>query len=249
MKSKFALFLIFLLTILLASCNPKPAEPTSVPTLEIINLQIIPELEHWMPKISQCANAIEGSGIYTDVLTQTKTDISQADLVLRLGQRKESDPYVAVIGFEEMVLIVGSEIPLNSLSIESIQAIFSGEISNWREVQEVIQQDSEVNQPIQTLSYPEGNILYSLFIDSFLESQPIKSNPILFSTPEGLNWLLQENPNGIAYLFKSRLPDNHEPLMINGFDPLSAQQYVLAITNAEPNGKLKQLLLCLQDSE
>jgi hypothetical protein len=36
---------------------------------------------------------------------------------------------------------------------------------------------------------------------------------------------------------------------IGGIDPSFSKQYVLGITNIEPEGKLKQLLLCLQDPQ
>jgi hypothetical protein len=223
-------------------------DTTTEPTIEIINLQITPELEHWMPKISQCANSIEGIGIYSDIVVQKELSISQTDLVFRLGRQTASDPYVAVMGLEEITLLIGSEVPFEALSIDSIRGIFSGEITNWGELPEVLDQEIEINQPIITMSYPEDNILRELFRRSFLENEPIMSNPLIYSTPEGLDRLLQENPYGIAFTLKSHLLENQDPLEISDFNTLLAQEYVLAITNIEPQGNLKQLLLCLQDS-
>ncbi len=247
MRLRIKLLLLFLLAGLFTACTPGSTDTAPLSTLEVINLQITPELEHWMGLIGQCANSIEGIGVYTEVTTQAKLDISQTDLVLRLGQHKEKDPFTAVMGFEEVVLIGGNKVPIQTLSIESVRAIFSGEFSNWGDVPEVRQRDIVINQPIQTLSYPDGNILSQLFSISFLEKEPILSNPITYSTWEGLTRLLKENPWSIAYLLKSQLSEKQTPLIINNFDTAYAQQYVLAITNTEPEGKLKQLLLCLQN--
>lgn len=249
MKIKMVLLNFIIFTGLLTSCSQVDFDKTIAPSMEIINLQITPELEHWAPKISQCANTIEGLGIYTDYVVQPDLDISQADLVLRLGERSESDPYVAVMGFEEIILITGDEVPIDTLSIDSLRAIFSGEISNWEDIPDGRNQEVEFNQPIQTLSYPEGNILRELFSQTFLENKPIMSDPIIYSTPEGLDRLLEENPYGIAYLLQSQLLESQDPLNIRDIDPSFSQQYVLGITNIVPGGKLKQLLLCLQDSQ
>ena len=248
MKFRYAFLFLIIFTGLLTSCNQGLVDTSPVPTIEIINLQITPELEHWMPKISQCANSIEGIGIYSDILIQTELSISQADMVIRLGKQTESDPYVAVMGLEEITLLTGSEVPVEELSINSIRAIFSGEITNWGEVPEVRDQEIEINQPIITMSYPEENIVRELFRRSFLENEPIMSDPLIYSTPEGLNRLLQENPYGIAFTLKSHLLENQDPLEISDFNTSLAQEYVLVITNIEPQGNLKQLLLCLQDS-
>lgn len=249
MTLRIELILLILLAGLFTACATGSTDPTPGQSLEVINLQITPELEHWMGKIGQCANSLEGIGIYTEIATQIELDISQSDLVLQLGQRKESDPYAAVMGFEEIVLIGGSEVPIQGLSIESVRAIFSGVITNWGDVPEVRQQDIIINQSIQTLSFPDGNILYQLFSISFLEKEPIQSNPITYSTPGGLTRLLQENPWGIAYLLRSQLAENQTELTIDEYDTTYAQQYVLAVTNTEPEGKLKQLLLCVQNSQ
>ena len=248
MKIKMVLLTLIIFTGLLTSCSQVDFDTTMAPSMEIINLQITPELEHWALKLSQCADTIEGLGIYTNVVVQTELDISQADLVLRLGARSESDPYVAVMGFEEIILTTGDAVPIDTLSIDSIRDIFSGEINNWGDIPEVRGLETGFNQPIQTLSYPEGNIIRELLSQSFLENEPIMSDPIIFSTPEGLDRLLQENPYGIAYLLQSQILENQNPMKIRDIDPSFSQQYVLGITNVEPKGKLKQLLLCLQDS-
>ena len=249
MKIKTILLCLIIFTGLLTSCRQPLTDTTPMSTIEIINLQITPELEHWALKLSQCADTIEGLGIYTNVVVQTELDISQADLVLRLGEREEMDPYITVLGFEEIILVTGSEVPIDTLSIDSLRAIFSGEINNWGDIQEVRDQGVEFKQSIQTLSYPEGNILRELFSQSFLDNKSIMSDPIIYFTLEGLDRLLQENPYGIAYTLQSQRLESQDLLTIRDIKPSFSQQYVLGITNIDPEGKLKQLLLCLQVSQ
>ena len=248
---KFRIIPLLLISLLgfCSSCSQAAKVYTQVPTLEVINLQITPELEHWMPKINQCAESIQGFGIYTEILTQGELNIDLANLVLRLGHQADSDPYIAVMGIEEIVIIGGENIPINELQITSLRSIFAGKLTNWQNVPEFKQDGLTIDQPIQILSYPQGHILRDLFRNSFLEGESIGGDPIPYSTLEGLERALQEYPYGIAYLLKGQTPQNLETIKITGSDNLAAQQYVLAVTADEPEGALKQLLLCLQNAQ
>ncbi|HEY9122463.1 MAG TPA: hypothetical protein VIM80_05660 [Brevefilum sp.] len=240
---------IIIFTLLLTACTGVVIEPSPEPTLELIDLQITPELAHWLPWVSQCAQSIDSIGIYTEIRTQESLDIDQTDLVLKLGQRDESDPYVAVMGYEELVPVGGREVPIDTISIESLQGIFRGSITNWGDLPEVIDQGIEINQPIQTLSYPQGHILQQRFSQSYLNSEPVQTEPILYSTVEGLSEKLREYPYSIAFLLKSHTNKDLKMISITGIETEAAQQYVLAVTKTEPQGRLKQLLLCLQNMQ
>jgi hypothetical protein len=238
---------IIIITLLLTACNDVVIEPSPEPTLELIDLQITPELENWRPRISQCAYSIDNIGIYTEIRTQESLDIDQTDLVLKLGQLDEGDPYVAVMGYEELVLVGGREILIDTISIESLQGIFRGDITNWGDLPEVINQGIEINQPIQTLAYPQGHIMQQLFSLTYLNSEPVQTEPILYSTPEGLSEKLKDYPYGISFLLMSHTKNDLKIISITGIETEAARQYVLAVTKTEPLGGLKQLLLCLQN--
>ena len=247
MKVNRIIFLILICSGLIFACSPPvPNESTHTP-LDVITLQITPELEGWMPKISQCAASIQGIGIYTQVLTQKQLSLDDADLVLRLGAKKPGDPYVAVMGTEEIVIVGGDAIPTNRLSVETLRSIFSGELNNWADLPEINQEEKE-GQPIQTFSYPEGHILTSLFSTAYLEGESPNRQTISFSTPEGLQRAFQEQPFGIGYLLKNQVPDSMKILEITGINNLAAQVYVLAVTPEEPQDAMRQLLLCIQNA-
>lgn len=245
--------LYLILTLLIISCRVVPLDPTEEPSIEVIDLQIIPALTHWLPDVALCANEIPDFGINTQIVPQSELDLEEADLILRLGER-ESEEHVAVMGIEEIIILVGPNVPLTSLSANSLQAIFSGTITNWNQVPEIIENDIEINQTIKTFSYPDGHTLRMLFSQSYLDGQSIGGDPILFSTPEYGLTLIEESPYGIVYILKSQVAKESQVsqdiqvLTISDIDPLLPQQYVLAITPQEPQGSLRQLLLCLQNS-
>lgn len=248
MKTKILLTVSILLLLLVSACNPENNGFVDEPNLEVVNLQITPTIDHWLPKVADCAEGIPDFSIYTQVLLPSETFNDPADLIIRLGARTDNDPYVVVLGMEKISVIAGSEVPITSLSLESLHNIFSGELTNWAQVPEIMDEGITIDQPIQTLSYPDEHSLRILFERIFLEEKAISSQPMVFSTLERLNQILGEDPYAIGYLLESQAPDNGKILEISGLDPQTTHQLVLAVTPQEPQGQLRQLLLCLQDS-
>jgi hypothetical protein len=246
-KKRAILFLIAL--IFLVSCQAPAPEDHLEPTLETFSLAIIPELTHWLPVVAQCANTLPNFAIITQITPQPGVHASDADLILRLGERTEADPYVTVLGYEEIVVVAGREVPVASLSLESLQAIFTGNLTEWGQIAEIETEETDEDQPIQVLSYPEGNPLRALFIETYLDKQPMLEDTSIFSTLDTLKNLLEMNPTAIGYLLASQVSSGMQTLAITDIDPQSTQHYVLAITAAEPQGALRQILLCVQDED
>lgn len=237
---------LLMIIILISACTPTAEIPTEQPEYEVVRLQITPALEHWLPEIAECAERLPNLGIYTDILPRNRLNLSEVDLVLRLGPRYESDLFVSVMGHEELIVFSGANVPVNSLSLESIQAIYSGTITLWDEVPEVIEEGRSINQPITTLAYPEDHEIRTLFELSYLSNEAIDSNPLLYNTVPFLEKLLAENPYGIGFGLLSQATEDSQIMTISDQETPSFQQFVLAITPEDPQGDLRQLLLCLQ---
>jgi len=242
-----SLFIFVILLSLLASCTPESSIPNEGSELTIINLQVTPALIHWLSQAATCANSIPDFGVYTRVFQPESLDLNDADLILRMGEPQEKDPHIAVMGIEELVIVVGNQVPLSSISLSSLRAIFNGRLKNWSEVPEIIDANIEIKQPIQPWSYPEGHELNIWFTDSILLIDDIAPNVKISSTVETLQNEFQKNPYGISYLLKSQMREGFQKLSITGINPPLIQYYVLVITNEEPSDRVKQLLLCLQN--
>lgn len=246
MKPRIPLLLLTVLALLLGACSAENAPPTAEPALDVITLQTTPSLAHWLSEAAACANTLPGVGIYTKLLPVEDLDLEAADLTLRLGNPLDTDPLVTALGTETLVIIAGPDAPAVRLSLESLQAIFTGEIPNWNAVPEVRDAGLTVDQPITVLSYPEGNDLRQLFAEIYLDSARLMDRAQTFSTMEYLETLLEQNPAAITYALASQAPPTAQVLPISGMEQRSATQYVLGITHQEPEGALKALLLCLQ---
>jgi hypothetical protein len=220
------------------------AEKTPQP--EIVELQITPAVEHWLPFVAACAQGIPDFGIYTQILPRIELSLDESDIILRLGERLESDPFVAVMGIEEIVVVAGEDVPVSSLSLESLQALYAGEITRWGDVPEAEVGQAGVAAPMQLLAYPAGHEIEILFNRGFLNDEPIRAAPQTYLTVEFLQKLLEMYPTGIGYLLESQVPEGMRMLPITADQPIPSGQYVLAVTAQEPDGRLKALLNCLQ---
>ncbi len=229
---------------LLAGCNTFAGDETA---LEVVHMQTTSALAHWLPRAADCAAAIPNLGIASEIVELSALSLDTADLILRLGQRQANDPYTAVMGTESLVLVAGDLVPLDVLSLESLQSIYAGDWTFWSEVPEV-ENGAGTNQSLTLFSYPQGNELEDLFSQAYLDGKTITGSVQRYSSAEGLAALLAANPYGLGYTLASQVPAGFRTLVVTGLtqDPTF---YVLAVTAGEPEGGLKQLLLCLQNPE
>lgn len=245
---RFFLALILLL-VMLPACGSSSASPEDAADLETITLQITPSLEHWLQDVADCARGLSDFAILTQIKPPSELDINEVDLILRLGEQQDHDPFVAVMGKESMVILIGEAVPLTSLSLDSLQRIYSGELTTWTAVPELSSQGLNPNLLIQVLSYPDNHELRDLYRQAYLENGPVTSDALVFSTAAFLASLLETNPYAISYTLESLAPTSSQILPITEFAPARNHVHVLAITTQEPSGRLRQLLLCLQQND
>ena len=245
MKKRIFAGLAGLLLALLAACGPAPA--TEETALEVVHLQTTPALAHWLPKAAECADAIPNLGLASEIAEPSALNLDSAEIILRLGSPQADDPYTAVMGMESFALIAGDQVPLDSLSVESLRSIFAGEWTLWSQVPEA-ENLADAELPLSLFTYPIGNELEELFSQTYLDGKAPLGNHQRYSTTDKLADLLTENPYSLGYALASQVPAGFRTIEITGLeqDPVF---YVLAVTAVDPEGGLKQLLLCLQDSE
>lgn len=239
--------LVFLLG-MVGCAGDKPISEDK-PTPEVAALQVTPAVEHWLPLVAACTEGIPNFGIYTQVLPRSDLSLAESDLILRLGERLESDPFVAIMGVEEIVIIAGQEVPVSSLSLDYLRAIYAGSVTHWGEVVDVANGGSVMGQHIRPFSYPAGHEVEILFKRAYLADEIIQVNPQEFMTVPFLENLLVRYPFAIGYLLRSQVSEGMRMIEINSNETISTRQYVLAVTANEPTGGLKQLLLCLQNTQ
>ncbi|MFZ3151450.1 MAG: substrate-binding domain-containing protein [Anaerolineaceae bacterium] len=247
MRGKTWILIGIALVWLLTACQPI-ATVSPVATLTPIQVQVTPLLQDWLPRLNGCAGYLTQSNLLVDTATPTKLDYKANDLVLRLGEKTGDEAFLSVLGPEAITFIHYLESPVPSISLDELKQILTGEINNWKDIPSLSEAGVTYDQPI-TVFLPEKDHELTAWLGKLLptdvtlreDAQRVVSSAIL---QESVN----QTPGGLGLILKSQaLPETRFlPTLDEQSQEVEWEQQVLAITQAEPAGDLRQLLLCLQ---
>lgn len=123
----------------------------------------------------------ENSAIrFTDTVKAYKAVVDgSADIILCAAPSKQQREYAlqqgaeleyVPIGLEAFVFFVNADNPVDELTVDEIRAIYSGEITNWKDV-------GGINRPINPIDRPEGSGSQTVML-SFMNGEEIRKNPL-----------------------------------------------------------------------
>ena len=237
--------LLFVLMLFLVSCG-SPELSTPAPTQEAISVFFPPALKPWADKISGCASSNPLVGLYFIQSPTLDANINNNEISFYLGEPTQinSPSYLSQMGWEQIMVIVNQDKNLSQLSIREIQSVYSGQSSNW---------DNDVGQPIQVWVLPYGDPVRMLFDRAVLQSSRLTSEAMLAPDPEAMLEAIASDANAIGYLPGSAL-SSIDPSLVAEIKVIQLEQSlqdelhppVIAITQNEPEGLVRELLLCVQ---
>ena len=268
---KRVIVFLLLLSILLISCGSSSTDTSSDSPAQyienkgsdtIVNLALA-WAETYQAEFSDVRISVTGGGSGTGIaaLINGTVDIANAsrkikDEELTEAQSKGVDPLEHIIARDAIAVIVNPENPVNELTLQQIADIYSGKITNWREV-------GGEDRPIVKLSRETNSGTHVYFLETVLRLGD-KENKTLFSTDtlllpssEGIIAEVRQNPNAIGYDGLGYVPDDLKMIAIaketGGTYVLPAiatvndKTYPIArdlymYTNGEPTGAVKEYL-------
>ena len=153
-------------------------------------------------------------------------------------------------------MIVNRENPVSQLTLKQISDIYSGKISNWKEV-------GGDDRPIVKLSRETNSGTHVYFLETVLrlgskEDKTLFSmDTLLLPSSEGIIAELRQNPNAIGYDGLGYVPKDlkmiaiakadGEPYVLPAIATVNDKSYAIArdlymYTNGEPTGAVKKYL-------
>jgi phosphate transport system substrate-binding protein len=144
-----------------------------------------------------------GSGAGLAALVNGTTDIANASRPIKpeeieQARAKGFTPQELVVARDAIAVLVNPGNPVDELTLVQIADIFSGRISNWKEV-------GGEDRPIVRLSRETNSGTHVYFLENVLRYGD-KDNETLFSTDtlllpssEGISAEIRQNPNAIGY--------------------------------------------------
>ena len=209
----FHLSSFILLAFLLSACASSSAQASSdSPTAyienkgsdTIVNLALAwaerYQSEHPDVRISVTGG---GSGTGIAALVNGTVDIANAsrkikDEELAQAQKNGINPVEHIIARDAIAVIVNPENPVSELTLQQISDIYSGKISNWKEV-------GGEDRPIVRLSRETNSGTHVYFLETVLrlgkkEDKTLFSmDTLLLPSSEGIIAEVRQNPNAIGY--------------------------------------------------
>ncbi|HWQ04548.1 MAG TPA: substrate-binding domain-containing protein [Longilinea sp.] len=210
------------LILLLVACQPPPASETKTLGQPLV-ISVTDSLEWLGPDLAGCAAEV-------GVAVQYVVDKSAGDdgIRLRLGE-PETDGYTALLGEDHLAVIVHPDNPEQEISLDTLQAVFSGKQEKWADQSE-----------IQFWSLPRSSDVTIALLAAGIKI----ANAGLAPTSKTMLNVIAENPNAIGFIPAHWVDDSVRVLQVTGLD---ISFPILATSRMEPQGAARAWLVCLQE--
>ena len=219
MKKGISLFMVLgILAALLAGCGAKSAKAVSTDGSTSMEKVIGALGEAFMQQndgVSFTYNPT-GSGSGIQAVSEGRCDIGLSSRALK-NEEKASGLTGTVLAYDGIAMIVNPENPVTDLDLETIAKIYTGEITNWKDVGG---NDGE----IVLIGREAGSGTRDGFESITDTKETCKYRQELTSTGDVITTVSQ-NPDAIGYASLAALKDNVKALTVGGVAP--SEQTVL----------------------
>ena len=224
---------VLLFFIFLAACGsviPVTPGQTQKPKLKV---NVSPSSAPVYPALVECSSEMTNVyPLFYDDLSRN-TSVMERDILIQLGEPEEMPGFAAVLGWEEIVLVVHPDNSIQTLSTRQIQSIFSGRIDNWERV-------GGEEMPLTVWAMLLEDEVTELFVHYALQGWLISPNGRLAPSASAMLEAVANDPTGIGYLPKAWVTDQVKFIETGLVVP------VLALVDEEPIGPSREFLGCLQ---
>ncbi|MBI9030703.1 PstS family phosphate ABC transporter substrate-binding protein [bacterium] len=163
-----------------------------------------------------------------------------------INKAKESgiDLYQNVVANDGIAIIVNPKNTITNLTLEQIQAIYTGKYTNWNEL-------GGPDMNIVLISRDTSSGTYEVFYEIAMKKQNIVQNCIMVASNNAAVTSVKDTPGAISYAGLGYLSSSVKPVQVNGVDPTMANvlsgKYAVArklnmYTNGAPQGITKTFI-------
>lgn len=180
----------------MASCSIEPESTTQEQltvtgssTIAPLMVEIAKKFEQTHPDIRIDVQA----GGSTRGIIDTRSGVAQIGMVSRALKPNEADLTAHLIALDGISMIAHRDNPVKSLTDQQIKDIYTGKITNWKQV-------DGLDKPIQVVNKAEGRSTLELFTHYFnLENSDIKADVVIGDNQQGIK-TVAANPTAIGYV-------------------------------------------------
>jgi hypothetical protein len=189
---------------------------TTPATPQVVSAYSTSAAEPWLPPLYDCAG--------TSAVLSRVDDSSSADIVLRVGEPKVLTSSAYQIDSEDILIVTHRQSPVQNLTLAGARALFAG----------------QGNPSVQVWVYSSEEDVQEVFDQFVMAGLSVTSSARVAATPQQMSDTLVNESNAVGILPRHwKAGDDREVLSV-------ATVPVLAMTQREPDGAIKELIACLQ---
>lgn len=129
---------------------------------------------------------------------------------------EEKEQLTAVlIARDGLAVIVNNSNPLTNLTTKQIQDLFSGRVTNWKEV-------GGPDKDVTIISREEGSGTRESFMELMMKGETISPNALNQSSNGSVKALVTGDPNAISYMSLGEVGSEARALQVDGISPTVA---------------------------
>lgn len=238
-----------LIVLLLASCSGKTHDRSREKhTITIAgSTSVMPFTEklaeHFMVDHKNFIIDVQGGGSTAGIQATINNTV---DIGMSSRELKENEKMLNTITIchDGIVVIVHPDNPIGMLSLAQIRQIFSGQITNWRDL-------GWINRKIDAVSREEGSGTRSAFEDLIMKGKEIDDGTMVQDSNGSVKEVVATDPYAIGYVSMGLVDKKVRPVSIDNVSPsirtIKSGRYkivrpFLYVTNGELDNKAKQFV-------
>ncbi|MDD3845422.1 MAG: phosphate ABC transporter substrate-binding protein [Syntrophorhabdaceae bacterium] len=199
--------------------------------------------EHFMVDHKGFIVDVQGGGS-TAGIQATINNTVELGMSSRGLKNEEKRLSTITICYDGIAIVVHPDNPIGTLSLDEIRRIFSGRISNWRQM-------GWVDRRIDAVSREEGSGTRGAFEDLIMKGAEIDDGTMVQDSNGSVKEVVATDPYAIGYISMGLVGKNVKPVAIDGVSPsiktIKSGRYkivrpFLYVTNGEPDPRTTQFI-------
>ncbi|MGC9337706.1 MAG: phosphate ABC transporter substrate-binding protein [Candidatus Cloacimonadia bacterium] len=190
-----------------------------------------------------------GSGVGIAALIDGTTDIANASRPMKAkeietAKEKGITPNEIVVSKDGIAVIVNPENPITGITLQQLKAIYTGKISDWREL------GGEPGK-IVVVSRDVASGTFEVFNEKVLEGEKVRNDALMLASNKAVATTVAQTPGAIGYVGMGYLSSDVKAPPVDGIYPTKANvvsgdysltRSLFMYTNGEPQGLAKEFI-------
>ncbi len=190
-----------------------------------------------------------GSGVGIAAIIDGRTDIANSSRAiqtkeLKTAREKGVNVYPNFIAQDGIAVVVNPGNPIDSITVEDLKKIYTGEIGNWKEL-------GGPAKAIVVISRDFSSGTFEVFKELVLKGGKVKDDALMLTSNKAVATTVTETPYAIGYVGLGYLSEQVKALKVDGVKPTEETvrmgKYKLSrplfmYTNGKPKGSIKTFI-------